>query len=1020
MHNEKNLIILGAGRPHVGEQPVAVHRGKFGKALLLWQLEASGSSISDVIYVGGYKAEEIKSQFPNLTLVENLDWSQTSSGGSLFKAPFQNQDNILVCYGDILFRPQTCFELQRLGGDIAIAYDTSSVARNTSLRNESRNFSEKVIVLEENVLKLGKNIQTDCANGQFIGLVSFKKNALKLLNRLWVDNPKKMEQLTLVDLIELLRVKGLSVSGVDVKGNWAELRDGHEIADFVLGTKAESLSRISGLIKSAKIQEQVDFTVAEWRSNKQKILDLVTDKFGVKNLIVRSSAVSEDTFESSNAGSYDSVQNVDSKTGLSDAIERVIRSYGTSENLLDQILVQPMLQHVIMSGVAFTKVWDAGAPWYVVNFEQNGDTSAITSGVSSDHRTLYVRRGYFEIENLGSPFTEIISAIREIETLLGFDSLDIEFALDAEKVVHILQVRPLVIDRKNKERFSQADYDAVIDEVRAHIKTMVRPAPHIPGLALPLYGNMPDWNPAEIIGTSPSLLALSLYQYLIMDDTWAKQRAEYGYRDVRPSPLLFDFGGKPYVDVRASFTSFIPASVSDELAAKLLDFYLDWLRTHPELHDKVEFSVLPTCFTTNMNKWAERLTTEGHFTGEEVTELFNGLHELTYASLERVQSDLAEVKKLDDCFKHLQENSDLSQIAKITCLLEDCRRFGTLPFAHLARSSFVALTLLKDAVSAGVISNSALDSFLSTITTVSHDFNNDARKVAHGEMQWEEFISVFGHLRPGTYDINSRRYDADPEFFLRPAVESQLTKDTRDTLNVGAWEKEKTRFFASLQRIGLPSDPHVVEEFLRDSIQGREYAKFTFSRNLSEALECLARLGFCYGLSREDIAEIHINEILAFCNSSHDAKQIKDLYGLKIEKQRKKRLLASRLRLPNLITREMDLDFFIVGSEVPNFIGSASVISECVVISDEESMGFDAKNKVVLIPQADPGYDWLFSKGISGLITMYGGANSHMAIRCAEFGLSAAVGVGEQMYQKLARAHLIELSPSQSTIKVLG
>ena len=167
------------------------------------------------------------------------------------------------------------------------------------------------------------------------------------------------------------------------------------------------------------------------------------------------------------------------------------------------------------------------------------------------------------------------------------------------------------------------------------------------------------------------------------------------------------------------------------------------------------------------------------------------------------------------------------------------------------------------------------------------------------------------------------------------------------------------------------------------------------------------------------MAETTINEILALRNSSHDAKQIKDIYKLKIKKQKRKRLLASRIQLPNLITKEMDLDFFIVGSDVPNFIGSVSVISECVAISDRESMGLDTENKIVLIPQADPGYDWLFSKGITGLITMYGGANSHMAIRCAEFGLPAAVGVGEQKYQKLARARLIELSPLQSTIKVL-
>ena len=37
-----------------------------------------------------------------------------------------------------------------------------------------------------------------------------------------------------------------------------------------------------------------------------------------------------------------------------------------------------------------------------------------------------------------------------------------------------------------------------------------------------------------------------------MDETWAIQRSEYGYRDVRPAPLLVEFAGHPYVDVRAS------------------------------------------------------------------------------------------------------------------------------------------------------------------------------------------------------------------------------------------------------------------------------------------------------------------------------------------------------------------------------------------------------------------------------------------------------------------------------------
>ena len=72
-----------------------------------------------------------------------------------------------------------------------------------------------------------------------------------------------------------------------------------------------------------------------------------------------------------------------------------------------------------------------------------------------------------------------------------------------------------------------------------------------------------------------------------------------------------------------------------------------------------------------------------------------------------------------------------------------------------------------------------------------------------------------------------------------------------------------------------------------------------------------------------------------------------------------------------------------------------------------------------MIPQAYPGYDWLFGHGIAGLITMYGGANSHMAIRAAEFGLPAAIGVGEGKYEALARATVLELDHVNKRIEVI-
>jgi len=100
----------------------------------------------------------------------------------------------------------------------------------------------------------------------------------------------------------------------------------------------------------------------------------------------------------------------------------------------------------------------------------------------------------------------------------------------------------------------------------------------------------------------------------------------------------------------------------------------------------------------------------------------------------------------------------------------------------------------------------------------------------------------------------------------------------------------------------------------------------------------------------------------------------------------------------------------------PNFITQKSVVAE--VISDL-SGGASLAGKIVLIPSADPGFDWIFTKNISGFVTMYGGANSHMAIRANELGLPAIVGVGEAEYNCLLNAKLLEIDCANNHLRIL-
>ena len=55
--------------------------------------------------------------------------------------------------------------------------------------------------------------------------------------------------------------------------------------------------------------------------------------------------------------------------------------------------------------------------------------------------------------------------------------------------------------------------------------------------------------------------------------------------------------------------------------------------------------------------------------------------------------------------------------------------------------------------------------------------------------------------------------------------------------------------------------------------------------------------------------------------------------------------------------------------------------------------------------------------GIAGLVSKFGGANSHMTIRCAELGLPAAIGGGEQTFERISSAERVELDAASQLIR---
>jgi phosphoenolpyruvate synthase/pyruvate phosphate dikinase len=178
-------------------------------------------------------------------------------------------------------------------------------------------------------------------------------------------------------------------------------------------------------------------------------------------------------------------------------------------------------------------------------------------------------------------------------------------------------------------------------------------------------------------------------------------------------------------------------------------------------------------------------------------------------------------------------------------------------------------------------------------------------------------------------------------------------------------------------------------------------------------LDYCVELGTGLNLSREDLSFLTYSDLeelkLNVSSSEHLSKLIKI--------RKTDYMITRSIELPSLIQRDADFYCFERLASQPNFVTANKVEAKVQIL--DSSQEFEVTNKIVMIPQADPGYDWLFGHGIAGLITQFGGANSHMAIRAAEIGLPAAIGVGEKMYEKISKMKQIELDCANQVIREL-
>jgi phosphohistidine swiveling domain-containing protein len=736
------------------------------------------------------------------------------------------------------------------------------------------------------------------------------------------------------------------------------------------------------------ILQQIVIDRTTFRSlNEDEILELIhlSDP-----LVVRSSSIQEDQ-ENSNAGRFHSELNVN-RENLYSSIHRVFNSYDEA-HLSDQVLIQEYLSGTEKSGVLFTVDPNTGSPYFVINYHEGSDTTAITSGTENGQTLVIADFTIDDISRNQSQFDALIQIARRAVEVLDEGPLDIEFAFKDNKIF-LLQARPLsgVSQKLALQTFTQS-----LSNMQEKFTQINFPHPDLLGNAT-LLSVMADWNPAELIGVRPNQLSISLFRELISDNIWAYERSNYGYRNLRSFPLIVELGGHPYIDYRVSFNSLIPANLSAESGSALAEHYLKKLKSFPHLHDKVEFEV----YFANWNlQTSERLKAAG-FSSEVSIEIEETLKKLTSQIINSepygLKQSVSKTKNLEDRFNAIT-NSRLPRVAQIYWLIEDCKRHGTLPFAGVARCAFISTDILKSLLNEGYLSERNLDLFFSSLQTVTSKIQNDS-----STLDPETFKSKYGHLRPGTFDINSLTYFENYETYFTRGLEPPRARDafTLDELTLVLRHSGLS--------IELSTTPEDLAIFISDSITLREEIKFKFSKNISKVLDLLVEIGREYGLSREEMGHVNISTVLSLFKESGSEE---DLLKSDIQLGVFKESVSQSLWLPPLISERSDIRSFKLEATQPNFISQDKFSGEV------SRVGRDLSGKAVIIESADPGFDWIFLHGIGALITCFGGANSHMAVRCKELGIPAVIGVGEELFKKLIRARSVYLDCANKILELV-
>ena len=697
-----------------------------------------------------------------------------------------------------------------------------------------------------------------------------------------------------------------------------------------------------------------------------------------EEIMIRSNSSNEDLESSSNAGKYLSIGPISKKRidDIKESWSQVLNSYEKDSN--QTVILQDYVKNAKIVSVLTSFKVGTDSLYRSFSIYNGPETDAVTSGKYNQIKNFYIHRSINKLPKKYDEYSIYLKVLIKLENLFGNKHLDIEMVLDNNFSPLLLQVRPLMERKVNKDLiFTEKK---IIEQNVKKYSALKETTKDRFGVNQ-LFSNMSDMNPAEMIGKKPDNVAFGLYKFMFTDSTWNIQRGEFGYRKYKPAKLMELFNNVAYINVNHSLNSFLTPSLQIDSCEKIILHQLKKLKENPHLHDSIEFNISRSSYVFD---------TEDEFAVEYKNIISPGEIQKWHQDLIKIdrfnKSTLEKNNKVIlKAFSLLDENFQYSKKENIKFIRDNM----ALPFTHHSRLGFVYFAQLNNLLKKDVITEAQKNSLLLSVKSISTKMKSDAYQVKLGKKSLSSFLDIYGHIRAGNYNLTSSNLKNNLEF-----TELLIQNSEKQDENISLQKVIFSNIDKYFELNNIPYTAATWVEMFQTAIATRENSKFYYTKGID---------GILNEIEKQNLSD----------------KKFFQRLGIGFNEENTINLNLKNTLMPDLISSSDDFYLYEEMSKNGNYIGQGTVSGKVLLLDNYSNQPYDLDNKIVAIPAADPGWDWIFNYKIKSLITQYGGPNSHMAIRCAEHNIPAILGVGENNFSMITTSQSLSIDFSNESFAIV-